>query len=187
MKLKNKMEIKRKTILDSEKYPAFMYVALLIVSLLVLFSFVNLFEKESIIEKEITSITGLASQEQTKLDKEDIAFYSILIILIILLIVIGIKFLKILKSEKSKKKKLCVFMGIFVVLILIISSFTGLIKEQKNIKETIFSPLTTFAIQEQLNVSKEITVFIAILLTLFLLIILIIIKYIKIKTKEQKK
>lgn len=181
------MEIKRKTILDSKKYPAFMYVTLLIVSLLVLFSFVNLFEKESIIEKDLTSITGLASQEQIGFDKETITFHAILIILIILLLIILFKFLSILKSKKSKKKKLCAFIGIFVVLILIISSFTGLTKEQKNIKETVFSPLTTFAIQEQLNVSKEITAFIAILLVLFLLIILIIIKYIKIKTKEQKK
>ena len=179
------MEIKRKTILDSKKYPTFMYVTLLIVSLLVLFSFVNLFEKEDKIKENLISpVTGFVTQEQSNLEKNELAFYSILTILIILLIVIGIKFLKILKSKKSKKKKLCAFMGIFVVLILIISSFTGLTKEQKNIKETVFSPLTTFAIQEQLNASKEITAFIAILLVLFLLIILIIIKYIQIKIKE---
>ncbi len=86
------MEIKRKTILDSKKYPAFMYASLLIVSILILFSFVNLFEKQDKIKENlINPITGFASQEQSNFfNISYLAYYSIIAAIIVsILIVIG--------------------------------------------------------------------------------------------------
>lgn len=86
------MEIKRKTILDSKRYPAFMYVSLLVVSLLILFSFVNLFEeKDKIKENLINPTTGFVAQEQTNLfNISYLAYYSIIAAIIVsMFIVIG--------------------------------------------------------------------------------------------------
>ena len=95
------MEIKRKTILDSKKYPTFMYVTLLIVSLLVLFSFVNLFEKEDKIKENLISpVTGFVIQEQSNLFNTSYLIYYLAITIIIILIFIVISKLMHKKEDK---------------------------------------------------------------------------------------
>ena len=95
------MEIKRKTILDSKKYPTFMYVTLLIVSLLVLFSFVNLFEKEDKIKENLISpVTGFVIQEQSNLFSTSYLIYYLAITIIIILIFIVISKLMHKKEDK---------------------------------------------------------------------------------------
>jgi hypothetical protein len=85
-------QIRRKTILDSEKYPRIMYLALLVVSILILFSFVNLVEKENKIKNNlITPVTGFVAQEQENLlNISYLAYYSVVAMIIALIfIVIG--------------------------------------------------------------------------------------------------
>jgi len=95
------MEIKRKTILDSKKYPAFMYVTLLIVSLLVLFSFVNLFEKEDKIKENLISpVTGFVAKEQSNLFNASYLIYYLAITIIIISIFIVISKLMHKKEDK---------------------------------------------------------------------------------------
>jgi len=95
------MEIKRKTILDIKKYPAFMYVALLIISLLVLFSFVNLVEKEDKIKENLISpVTGFVAQEQSNLFNTSYLIYYLAITIIIISIFIVISKLMHKKEDK---------------------------------------------------------------------------------------
>ncbi len=84
------MEIRRKTIFNSEKYSAVMYVSLIVVSLLILFSFINLVEQEDIIKKEITSpISTFVIQEQENvLNISYLAYYSLIIMLVALIFIV---------------------------------------------------------------------------------------------------
>ena len=89
------MEIKRKTILDSKKYPVIMYTSLLIVSILILFSFVNLVEKQDKIKENIISpLTSFSIQEQSNLFNTAYLIYYLAITIIVISIFIVISKLK---------------------------------------------------------------------------------------------
>ncbi len=87
-------QIKRKTILDSVKYPRIMYATLLIVSILLLFSFVNLVEKENKIKTNIIApTTAFVIKEKQEISQNIfnisyLAYYSIVIMIVVLIFIV---------------------------------------------------------------------------------------------------
>jgi len=110
------VEIRKRTIFDSKKYPTVMYFSILIMCLFITFSFINLLENPKINNQQ-TTITGLATQEQNQSqtsipganlysNKAYLVYYSITIGLIILISTILILLISKLKENlKNKAQK----------------------------------------------------------------------------------
>ena len=86
---------------DSETYLLVMYVAISLVSLLILFNFVNIFQgPEFIFEDKVIKITGLVAEEQEleDLSKAYFVYYSIITILGFFILLTVIRFFRVLKE-----------------------------------------------------------------------------------------